>query len=154
MRELLTYSVEDKALPRPSLTSNIGTAALRYDSRTGPPYQALKARLAGVARAHLDPDWEPVTGPIEARLVFERQRLKTDPNRIWKVTKPDTENLVKGTIDAHTGIVFVDDCQVIALSVAELYGDCDRITVQFNLLDAETSAWAWEEYGIRIEPPW
>lgn len=137
MRELLTYSVEEKAWPRPALVSSKGSASVRYDTRNGiaDRYQQYKARIRGAATAALPAGWEPIEGPVEARIVIERESLKTDPDRVWKVTTPDTENLIKPIVDAHTGLVFVDDRQVVILSVAETYGPVDLITIQFNLLD-------------------
>lgn len=137
MRELLTFSIEEKAYPRPALVSSRGSASVRYDTRNGiaDRYQQYKSRIRGAARAALPAGWEPVEGAVEARIVIERERLKTDPDRVWKITTPDTENLIKPIIDAHTDLVFVDDRQVVSIAVAETYGPVDLLTIQFNLLD-------------------
>lgn len=143
MRTLLTFSVETKAVPRPALVSNRGTAAVRYNPEQKPRYDVMKAIVRGAAEAHLPSDWVPVPGPVELRLVFERARLKSDPDRVWKTTRPDAENLIKGTADALTGLVWVDDSQVAVLLVAEVYGDGDRITVQVSDLSEAGRAYPW-----------
>jgi Holliday junction resolvase RusA-like endonuclease len=150
MRELLTFSVEVKAVARPALVSNKGTAAVRYDARTADRYRQMKAVIRQAAHAHLPVDWRAVDGPIEVRIVVERESLKSDPLRVFKLTTPDIhDNVAKGLVDAHTGLVFVDDKQVVAMSIAETYGDSDRVTFQFNLLDDEDKAWIWQQAGPR-----
>lgn len=143
MRELLTISVETEPRPRPALISNRGSASVRYHPDQKPRYDQMKARIRGAAEAHLPADWVPVTGAVEVRIVFERERLKTAPERVWKVSKPDTENLIKGTIDALSGLVFRDDDVAVVLLVAEVYGDADRITLQVLDISDEQKEYAW-----------
>lgn len=150
MRELITFSVPIKVVPRPSLTSNIGTAAVRYDSRTRDKYFAMKATVRGAAQAHLPADWTPCQGPIELRIVVEHPRLKTNPDRLWKLTVPDiSDNQLKGLQDSLTDLVWVDDKQIVSCSIAELYGDDYRVTIQVNEMTTEGVAWVWENAGPR-----
>lgn len=148
VRELVTFSVETESRPRPALVSNRGTATVRYNPEQKPRYDTMKAVIAGAAWAALPADWEPVRGPVELRMVIEIPAPKGDPFRVWKVSKPDTENRIKGPADALTGIVWVDDSQVVALRVYEVYGDTDRITMQALLLDTEDKGYAWQASGI------
>lgn len=142
MRHLLTYSVEVRVVPRPSLVSNKGTAAVRYDARTRDAYYQMKAIISGAVQAHLPSDWEPVTGPIESLIVIERAPTAT--SKVFKLTAPDVhDNLLKGLIDAHTGILFRDDKQIVSSRVSEIYSDADRVTFRFNLLDSEGAEWVW-----------
>lgn len=144
MRHLLTYSVDVHVVPRPSLVSTKGTAAVRYDSRTRDAYYRMKAIISGAVHAHLPADWEPVAGPIESLVVIERDHGIRPLGEIFKLTAPDVhDNLLKGLIDAHSGIVFKDDKQIVSSRVSELYSDADRVTFRFNLLDAEGSDWVW-----------
>jgi Holliday junction resolvase RusA-like endonuclease len=149
MRTLLTLSVDTEPRPRPALKSNKGSAVVRYDPEQKPSYDQMKARVRGAAQAHLPDDWIPVTGAVEVRIVFERQPLKGDPERVWKVSRPDTENLIKGTIDALTGVVFDDDDVAVVLLVAEVYGDADRITLQVNDISDEQREYAWAAARLR-----
>jgi Holliday junction resolvase RusA-like endonuclease len=149
MRTLLTLSVETEPRPRPALISNKGSAGVRYNPDQKPSYDRMKAVVRGAALAHLPEDWIPVSGAVEIRIVFERQPLKGDPDRVWKVTRPDTENLIKGTIDALTGVVFDDDDVAVVLLVAEVYGDADRITLQVNDISDEMRGYAWSAVRLR-----
>lgn len=149
MRELLTLSIATEPRPRPALISTRGSASVRYDPRQKPSYDQMKARVRGAAAAHLPEDWVPVTGPVEIRIVFERCPPASAPDRIWKISKPDTENLIKGTVDALTGLVFRDDDVVVVLLVAEVYGDEDRITMQVNDISDEGRGYAWTVVRLR-----
>lgn len=143
MRELLTYSVEVHVVPRPSLVSSKGTAAVRYDSRTRDAYYRMKAIISGAVQAHLPTNWEPVAGPIESLVIIERAR-GVHVGEVFKLTAPDVhDNLLKGLIDAHSGIVFKDDKQIVSSRVSEIWSDADRVTFRFNLLDSEGAAWVW-----------
>lgn len=150
MRELVTFSAETESRPRPALISNKGSAVVRYDPVQKLRYDTMKAVLTGACRAALPDDWTPVTGPVELRMVIEIPAPKTDPLRVWKVTKPDAENRIKGPADALTGLVWVDDCQVVGLRVYEVYGDTHRITMQAWALDVEDKSHAWYSAGIDI----
>ena len=48
---------------------------------------------------------------------------------IKPTSKPDIDNVVKGLFDAMNGIVFVDDKQVVRLTVEKLYSDIARARV-------------------------
>lgn len=60
----------------------------------------------------------PMTGPVSVQLAFVLPRpvamvWKRKPMpRLWHTSKPDSDNLVKSTLDAMQGILWVDDCQV------------------------------------------
>lgn len=149
MRELLTLSVETEPRPRPALTTHKGTGAVYYRDDQRPSYDRMKAVVRGAAAAYLPDDWVPVSGAVEIRIVFERRPLKSDPGRVWKVSKPDTENLIKGTVDALTGVVFKDDDVAVVLLVAEVYGDADRITMQVNDISDELKEYAWAAVRLR-----
>lgn len=44
-------------------------------------------------------------------------------------TKPDTDNYLKGVLDALNGVIFEDDSQVTDISAKKLYSDEPRIEV-------------------------
>jgi len=89
--------------------------SMNYTPRDG-TIQTFKATCAMAARAVYQ--GPPLQGPIwlEVDFVFPRTC-----NQIWKTKsmprlrhakKPDRENCEKALLDALTGILFVDDCQV------------------------------------------
>lgn len=81
-------------------------------------------------------------GPVKvsAEFVFPRQAThiwKTKPMpRYWKVSKPDTDNLVKGLLDALTGVLWRDDNQVCAVEIVKCH--CAGDETPHVLVNVET----------------
>lgn len=62
--------------------------------------------------------------PIAIGLAFYLPRPKSAPKRVILPTKrPDLDKLVRGTIDALSGVAFSDDTQVVKIDAAKLYAD-------------------------------
>jgi Holliday junction resolvase RusA-like endonuclease len=80
------------------------------------PVQAYKATVRmAFEEVYTGP---PIIGPLRCDLVFVMPRPQ---NMIWKTRemprvfhgkKPDYENLIKGTVDALTGLAWLDDSQI------------------------------------------
>ena len=51
-------------------------------------------------------------------------------NTIYPLTKPDSSNILKGIEDAMNDIVFVDDSQIVNLSVTKRYSDKPRVEIR------------------------
>jgi Holliday junction resolvase RusA-like endonuclease len=78
---------------------------------------------------------EPLAEPLQMRLMFFLPRPKghfgTGKNSaklkasapLAPAVKPDLDKLVRAVLDALTGVVFRDDCQVAGLSCSKLYAD-------------------------------
>ncbi len=43
------------------------------------------------------------------------------PRSPWPITRPDCENLVKGLADSWSGVLWVDDSQIVALEIRKVY---------------------------------
>jgi Holliday junction resolvase RusA-like endonuclease len=107
---------------RPRFSTH-GGFARAYDpkkSRDGKAMVKLCARDA-VSNA----EWEePLSGPIEMMIQFgialpkSQYRKRTPVPRQWRTKKPDLDNLMKLVKDACSGVVFLDDNQVVRV-VAE-----------------------------------
>jgi Holliday junction resolvase RusA-like endonuclease len=54
---------------------------------------------------------------------------------IYKVSKPDVDNLQKSVFDAMNGIVYIDDSRVARVEVEKVYGIVPRIEVEFYPLN-------------------
>ena len=96
--------------------------------------QMFMARLAGVK--HRDPGWDyvfPIDGPI--RLVT-KWIFPTDDNHgdgEWKITPPDTDNLIKLFKDCMTRCHYWhDDAQVCSEITEKFYGDRSGIYVRIE----------------------
>ena len=68
--------------------------------------------------------------PMCVRIDFFLARPSSLPKRlVWPVKKPDADKLTRGVLDALTGIVFVDDSQVVQLAVAKWFGNPERAKI-------------------------
>jgi crossover junction endodeoxyribonuclease RusA len=64
----------------------------------------------------------PLRGGVFVLLTFSLQRPKTLPKRVREhLKKPDIDKLARAVLDALTGILFVDDSEVIRLTVKKQY---------------------------------
>lgn len=75
---------------------------------------------------------EPLSGPLAVNVTIYRsiqqsgsKRLKTakQAGAIRPTVKPDVDNYYKAVSDALTGIAWVDDNQIVEISVAKFYDD-------------------------------
>lgn len=60
---------------------------------------------------------------VKVEFVLSRPPSVPEHKRINPTVKPDIDKLVRAINDALTGILFVDDCQVISMSMSKEYGD-------------------------------
>lgn len=74
----------------------------------------------------------PLEGPVELYVVWCYPATKTHPARTWKISKPDTDNLIKLVKDEMTRLGFwLDDAQVCMELSAKCY---DKISgVSFRI---------------------
>jgi Holliday junction resolvase RusA-like endonuclease len=88
-------------------------------------------------------DWKLTKDPIKVRINFELQRPESVSNpkrKSWRehpTVKPDVDKLARAILDSLTGVVYVDDSQVIKLTVEKRYVEAaptTTITVE-NLID-------------------
>ena len=61
-----------------------------------------------------------LTGPVELCLTFYLPRPKK-PKCPWPVTRPDLGNLEKKLSDAWNGILWVDDSQIVRMTLEKRY---------------------------------
>lgn len=77
-------------------------------------------------------DWQPLTGTAEMaiRAVFPVPKSYSNKRRKWclagsekPTVKPDTDNIAKVFCDALNGLAYMDDKQIIKLTVTKEYGE-------------------------------
>lgn len=79
-----------------------------------------------VASKMEDEETEPLEGPIHLQIRFgiklptSQYRKRTPVPRKWRVKKPDLDNLIKLVKDACSGIVYLDDNQVVKISAEKI----------------------------------
>ena len=76
---------------------------------------------------------EPLTGPVFVELLFRLPRPKShyrtgrfahllrDDAPDWVTTRPDVDKLVRGCLDALSGVGYVDDALVVSLYTSKRY---------------------------------
>lgn len=60
---------------------------------------------------------------VDVEFVLSRPPSVPEHRRVHPIVKPDIDKLVRAVNDALTGIMFVDDCQVVSMSVSKDYSD-------------------------------
>lgn len=116
------------------------------------PVQAFKATVRMAAsEAYQGP---PLQGPlrVEAECVFPRTKGQTWKRRLmprlWHVKKPDAENVYKAILDALSGQLFVDDCQVCEVGIRKCIASGDEqphVVIRVSELTEVVPATAGEE---------
>lgn len=81
----------------------------------------------------------PLSGPLEVRLVFYRPMLsrfsrkkqkEAEDGLLRPTTRPDADNLAKSILDPMNGIIFEDDSQVVTLIAEKYYSTEPRVFVE------------------------
>jgi len=120
--------------------ANIGGFMRKYQPRSNQDY---KGCIKALALNQLPDDFELFTGPIKVDVEYIFPPLKSMSKKltksieegflIYKDTKPDlSDNLNKGTFDALTGIVWLDDSQIVQLSAKKVYGSIGMIRMEIK----------------------
>ena len=82
------------------------------------PWRAAVAQAATIAYLRTD----PIDGPVAVEIDFYLPRPKSLPKRvIWMVKKPDLDKLIRSTLDALSGIAYIDDNRVTRIVADKHY---------------------------------
>lgn len=82
--------------------------------------QPWRAAVAQAATLMCPPT--PIDGPVFVFIVFVLPRPKSLPKRVTHmVKKPDLDKLIRSTLDALSGIAYVDDNRVTAITATKHY---------------------------------
>ncbi len=74
-------------------------------------------------------DFGPLTGPIHINVAFYFERPKSVKAE-HKTTRPDVDKLLRGILDALTGIVYADDAQVTGVCASKQFGSPARAEIE------------------------
>lgn len=95
-----------------------GRVVLVESSKKVKPWRAAVAQAATIAYLHA----EPIDGPVTVEVEFILPRPKSLPKRITDmVRKPDLDKLVRSTLDALSGIAYIDDNRVTRIVATKTY---------------------------------
>lgn len=130
----LVFTVRGVPVPQGSMKGFVlpsGQVAITSDN---PKLKQWRKTVADTARVEL---WcrpgdqrQPLAGPVRLALVFVLPRPPSLAKRIVDhVHKPDLDKLVRAVCDALTGVVWVDDRQVVRLHAEKEYGAVPGVSV-------------------------
>lgn len=100
-----------------------------------------RAAISAEARRWMDDHDNPelLAGPLAIRLIFGLTKPASAPKT--KVTWPikarsgDIDKLARACLDACTGVLFVDDAQVVSLTAVKRWGNPPGVTVALQQLE-------------------
>lgn len=128
---------------RPKFTVQGGFAKVYTPKKTA-DYEALIAGIAKRAMGELSPSARPIEIMLELRMEIpaswtKAKRLAAALGTVRATKKPDADNVLKGIKDACNGIVWVDDSQVVVLTVRKLYAAEPCVVVAVRQLEGEAA---------------
>jgi Holliday junction resolvase RusA-like endonuclease len=78
----------------------------------------------------VNPTCEPVSVTIRAFYVRPKSNTKREPVTV----RTDADNVAKSILDACNGLVYLDDRQVVRLSVSKEWGETERVLVEIKII--------------------
>lgn len=79
--------------------------------------------------------FKPALGPLKLTARFILTKPARPKHKSEPITRPDTDNYLKGLMDAANGILWLDDSQVVHIDARKLYamdGSCARIEIEVS----------------------
>ena len=122
---------------RPRATVRGGYAAVYTDAKTRDAEQSFLAQALPYKPA------EPLDGPLRVEIQAycsvprswsKKRRQLAIAGTVMPTGKPDVDNLAKLVLDAMNGVFFLDDKQVISLTVSKAYDNVPRVEVRIEPL--------------------
>jgi Holliday junction resolvase RusA-like endonuclease len=110
------------------------------NNKTKPYRQMVTQTIRSVMQQYsVEAPWAIKHTPVRLGLRFYFLKPPSaKKSRFCPVVKPDLDKLIRSTMDSMTGMVFVDDAQVVELEVSKHYGTPERVEIVCLQIDAET----------------
>lgn len=140
MDKYITILGKPEGKQRPRVTQRGGFARTYTPSETITYENLIKVEYKAQCNEFYDKD-KQIKLTLNAyvdipKSVSKKQYSNYLNNVVRPVKKPDVDNIAKVFMDALNGIAYADDCQVIELCVAKLYGDRPRVEFKLEVLNA------------------
>lgn len=114
-----------KSRPRLGKNSNVYTPKRTSDA---------EAEIRLLLKLHMSKNFIKITEkPLIVSATFhykENRSAKINPGFIYKISRPDIDNIFKLVADAMNGIVYHDDCQIVKMESSKIYGPADGIDLK------------------------
>ena len=123
-----TFGITPVPQGRPRFVKR-GTFVQAYDPKTSKEFKQTLKKLAVQQSPTLS------ESALEVSIVFYMSIPKSKPKK-WRehppahTVKGDIDNLVKGTLDALTGVLWKDDSQICTLHAHKVYSDEPKIELE------------------------
>jgi Holliday junction resolvase RusA-like endonuclease len=122
-----------KGRPRATSTGRMYTPQATRDAEGFIRHQAAQAMgrtqiMRGAVSARVEIEVEP-----PQRTSKKLRKMMLD-GEVFPTATPDVDNIAKAIFDACNGVVYLDDKQVVKLSMMKRYGERDVTTVSFEEL--------------------
>ena len=119
---MIYFSVDGKPIPQGSM--KFIRPGVMIHSRAA-ELALWRALVAQEAKKHIKLPFEE---PIALEAHFRLIRGKT-VKRIFPTVPPDLDKLIRGVMDAGTGIIWLDDAQVIKITTSKSYGEVAGVDI-------------------------
>lgn len=119
----IKFKVLGEPVPQGSMIAIMRNGSPRIIHRDSSKLKKWRKQIAKIAKEHMNGG--PFTGPIEIELRFIMTRPKSvsKEHRELPVVTPDLDKLIRAVLDSLTGVVYVDDKQVIDIQASQRYDD-------------------------------
>lgn len=139
MKKLIQFNIPVEPMAVQSVRSRaVGNRVMHYQ-----PARIVrwKSQVRAAIQAALPDDWELLDRPVAAKYVLKFPVLKSTPKKvlkqlaegatIYKWTKPDSDNCVKGLKDCFNKLVWVDDALVVDERSQKIFSlePCMEVTI-------------------------
>ena len=143
---IVEIEIAGKSLTERKRNVRMGKFQARVDQPDRVEYKAYIRLLAQEAMGGL----APLQGPLFVQAIYYRikppswpkKASKGNPWPFWPWKKPDLDNLGKIIWDAITGIVWVDDAQVVHEENHKRFASAEKVMLCISTLDENMDA-AW-----------
>lgn len=128
----------------------------------GKKHKDWRAAVADAAQAWCRENGNPplITGPVLMRITFGMQKPASAPKRTRtypiKARSGDVDKLQRSILDSLTGVLFVDDSQVLAVVAVKDWSDPPGVVIEVvdcsgpGVAQWDAGAWAYEFYPARL----
>ena len=89
---------------------------------------------ADIARNAEQNGFTPVSNPVSVTITFSFLKPKT-AKRITPSVKPDLDKLIRAVLDGLTGVVYVDDCQVVLIKARKVYSEREGAWIGIDIIN-------------------
>jgi Holliday junction resolvase RusA-like endonuclease len=147
----ISFTVEGRPVPQGSMTAsyNRTTKVAHVHHVQGAALAQWRAAVRDAARSAMRTE-KPYINAVEVGLLFQMQRpnshiqirlgseyVKPRYRNAQVTTTPDIDKLIRAVLDALTGIVYLDDSQVVSLHAMEVYALEPGLAVRVRGHDAK-----------------